>query len=372
MTISLLLFVHLQPLQMEIRGMNKKDKVVIIGGGLSGLALAFLLEKNKNVKTTLLEASSRLGGRIHTIKGKKGTPLELGATWFADKHENLSTLINELGLQKFPQFSKGITLFQTKSFEPPQQFSVPEAEEPSYRIAGGTAKLIETIGSKLSTTNIRLGSKVTAVTAIGDGITVETADGAQYRGDKAVMCIPPQLTSSQIKFSPGLPIDLLKILPAVQTWMAGAVKFAVEYAEPFWRKKGFSGMIFSHADIIVEMYDQTSFEEDKFGLTGFLNGGSSTYSFEVRKANVLRQLTELLGDEASQPVDYFDKVWNDEFVLEGNPIIEHPHQNGGHPLLQKAYMNGNLLFCGSETASSFPGYMEGAVKAAIKVAEMIE
>jgi monoamine oxidase len=35
-------------------------------------------------------------------------------------------------------------------------------------------------------------------------------------------------------------------------------------------------------------------------------------------------------------------------------------------------MNGKLLFCGTETASQFPGYMEGAVDAAIRVAEMIK
>jgi len=95
--------------------MISTEKVIIVGGGLSGLTLAYLLQK-KGVNTTLLEASSRLGGRIQTVKGGLGTPLELGATWFADKHQSLSSLVDELGLQKFPQYSKGITLFQTQSF----------------------------------------------------------------------------------------------------------------------------------------------------------------------------------------------------------------------------------------------------------------
>jgi monoamine oxidase len=34
-------------------------------------------------------------------------------------------------------------------------------------------------------------------------------------------------------------------------------------------------------------------------------------------------------------------------------------------------MNGKLFFCGTETASEFPGYMEGAVEAAVRVAERI-
>jgi len=348
--------------------MVSKANVIIIGGGLSGLTLAYLLKK-KNVKATLLEASPRLGGRIQTVKGSIGTPMELGATWFADKHRHFSSLVNELGLQKFPQFSKGITLFQTKSFEPPQQFFVPEAEYPSYRIAGGTQTLIDTLTKKLDAQDIRLAAKVTAVRATENGIIVELADGTALQADKAVICIPPQLTGSQIEFSPELPADVQTILPTVQTWMAGAIKFTLEYTEPFWRKKGFSGMLYSHADIVVEMYDHSNFEEDKYGFTGFLNGGAAQYSKEVRKENVLRQLSELLGDEARQPIAYFDKVWNDEFIMEGSPMIERPHQNNGHPLLQMDYMDGKLLFCGTETASEFPGYMEGAVDAAIRGAE---
>ena len=92
----------------------------------------------------------------------------------------------------------------------------------------------------------------------------------------------------------------------------------------------------------------------------------------MRKENVLRQLSELLGKEAGQPIAYFDKIWNDEYLLKGSPLIERPHQNNGHPLLQIDYMEGKLLFCGTETASEFPGYMEGAVDAAIRVANKIK
>ena len=130
-------------------------------------------------------------------------------------------------------------------------------------------------------------------------------------------------------------------------------------------------MLYSHADIVVEMYDHTNFEENKYGFTGFLNGSAAQYSMDVRKENVLRQLSELFGSEAAQPAAYFDKIWNDEFVQNGNQIIDRPHQNNGHPLLQRDYMNGKLFFCGTETASVFPGYMEGAVEAAIRVANKI-
>nr|WP_324586663.1 FAD-dependent oxidoreductase [Agriterribacter sp.] len=89
---------------------------------MSGLALAFFLQK-KGIKTTVIEASGRLGGRIYTVAGALGTPLELGATWFSNIHQHLPALTEELHLTKYPQYSEGISLFQTKSFEAPQKCS---------------------------------------------------------------------------------------------------------------------------------------------------------------------------------------------------------------------------------------------------------
>lgn len=350
--------------------MELNEKIIIIGGGLSGLTLAYLLSK-RNINAIILEASSRLGGRIQTIKGANETPLELGATWFSDMHQNLLALIEELGLKKYPQFSKGISLFQTKSFEPAQKFFVPEAETPSYRLAGGTEMLITTLSRKLIKENIHLNIKVNSIRQTDKGITVETVDGKSYEADKAVISIPPELAASTIHFVPGLPNNLTTLLPTVQTWMAGAVKFTLEYTEPFWRKEGYSGMLYSHAGIVVEMYDHTNFEGSKYGFTGFLNGSVAGYAPEVRKEFVLKQLVELLGEQAGHPLVYYDKVWTGEYIVSQNQIVQRPHQNNGHPLLQNSYMDGKLFFCNTETATEFPGYMEGAVISASSVVEQL-
>jgi monoamine oxidase len=346
-------------------------KIIIVGGGLSGLTTSYLLSK-KNIQVTVLEASSRLGGRIQTIKGSLDTPLELGATWFSDMHQNLIDLIDTLGLKKYPQFSKGTSLFQTKSFEPPQKFFVPEAENPSYRLAGGTQTLIDSLVNYIPSENIKLNTGVVSVKEIENEIAVETVHGERFYADKVILCLPPQLIHAKIKFYPLLPENIIQILPTVQTWMAGAIKFVLEFEKPFWREKGFSGMLYSHAGIVVEMYDHTNVEENKFGFTGFLNGGASSYSQDVRKELVLRQLTELLGEDILNFNYYTDKIWTDEFVLNGNQIIQRPHQNNGHPLLQKSYMNDKVHFAGTEAATEFSGYMEGAIISALKIADIFK
>ena len=260
--------------------MQSNKRIILIGGGLSGLTLAYSLSKI-NIDVTILEASPRLGGRIQTLKGVLGTPLELGATWFSAIHQNLSFLLEELGLKKYHQFSKGKSLFQTKSFEPSQEFFVPESEDPSFRIVGGTDSLIEKLIQKIPNVNIQLNTKVTSIKELDNEMLLTTTDGEELHAAIVVLCIPPQLIASQIEFSPELPVQISEVLPTVQTWMSGSIKFVLEYDKPFWRNKGFSGMLYSHAGIVTEMYDHTNAEETKFGFTGFLNSGASAYTKKV-------------------------------------------------------------------------------------------
>lgn len=349
--------------------MKDSDSIIIIGGGLSGLTLAYLLSQ-RSIKTTVLEASDRLGGRIQTVKGVLETPLELGATWFSTMHTNMICFLDELGLHKYPQFSEGISLFQTKSFEPPQKFFVPQAQTPSYRLVGGTLMLIDTLTAKLPHGTISLNTKVTGVKNSETCILVETDGGKTFCADKVVICIPPQLTS-HISFLPSLPSALSDLLPTVQTWMAASIKFTLEYDQPFWRHQGYSGMLYSHAGIIAEMYDHTNFEENKFGFTGFLNGIASSYPQHTRKELVLQQLRDLLGVHASDPTAYIDKVWTDSFVFGGSQVVQFPHQNNGHKLLQQSYMNDRLFFAGTEVSTEFPGYMEGAIFSAKSIADRL-
>ena len=350
--------------------MQSNKRIILIGGGLSGLTLAYSLSKS-NIDVTILEASPRLGGRIQTLKGVLETPLELGATWFSDMHQNLLYLLEELGLEKYHQFSKGKSLFQTKSFEPSQEFFVPESENPSYRIVDGTSKIIEKLIQKIPNVNIHLNAKVACIKELNDEVQLTTTDGKAFNADIVILCMPPQLIASQIEFSPELPAPISNLLPTVQTWMSGSIKFVLEYEKPFWRNNGYSGMLYSHAGIVTEMYDHSNFEETKFGFTGFLNSGASAYSKKVREELVLKQLSELLGDEILSPITYSDKVWTDEFVFGGTQVIQRPHQNNGHPFLQECYMNGKLYFAGTEIATEFSGYMEGAIISGLRMAAII-
>lgn len=78
--------------------MNNSYEYIIIGGGISGLYSAYILNKIFGISNILIiEKSNRVGGRICTIFDRE-TPIELGAGRISYHHKNMINLVNNLGL----------------------------------------------------------------------------------------------------------------------------------------------------------------------------------------------------------------------------------------------------------------------------------
>jgi len=77
-----------------------KPKVVIIGAGFAGLAAAYRL-KQKGCEVTILEARSRIGGRVfsHMIDKDEDLVIELGAEWVGASHERMILMCDEFDLE---------------------------------------------------------------------------------------------------------------------------------------------------------------------------------------------------------------------------------------------------------------------------------
>jgi len=344
------------------------QKVIIVGAGLSGLILAYLL-KQKGIQSIVLEANSRIGGRIQTITGTSGVTIEMGATWFGKQHPTLLAMLDSLAIPYFKQHTKGVSLFETMSFVPPQKFEIPDAEEPSYRIEGGTQTLINRLVTEIGSENIITKTTVTAIKELDNLMEVTDSSGKQYVASKVVSTLPPNLLIKTVSFEPTLPEELVRLAKKTHTWMGESIKFAVEYETPFWKNKNFSGTLFSQASIAQEMYDHSTFDNTGFALKGFLNGGSHTLTFEQRQEKVINQLSALFGSEAQNYVAYYEKVWRDEaLTFTGYEDLVMAHQNNGHAMYKKPLLNNKFYFAGAETASVNPGYMDGAINAAIHIA----
>lgn len=81
---------------------NQKKRIAIIGGGITGLAAAFKLEKakadNTSIEYTLFEKSDRLGGKIQT-EHLNGFVIERGPDSFLARKQSMSKLAKEVGME---------------------------------------------------------------------------------------------------------------------------------------------------------------------------------------------------------------------------------------------------------------------------------
>ena len=82
---------------------EQKQKVVIIGGGITGLTAAYYLQKEAREKGLLLdvklvEATHHLGGKIQTVV-KDGYVIERGPDSFLERKQSASRLAKEVGME---------------------------------------------------------------------------------------------------------------------------------------------------------------------------------------------------------------------------------------------------------------------------------
>ncbi|WP_101843430.1 protoporphyrinogen oxidase [Halobacillus sp. Marseille-P3879] len=81
----------------------ERKKVVIAGGGISGLTAAYYLqkeirEKQLPIEVELYEASDHLGGKIDTVK-RNGFTIERGPDSFLERKKSATRLAQEVGLE---------------------------------------------------------------------------------------------------------------------------------------------------------------------------------------------------------------------------------------------------------------------------------
>lgn len=230
---------------------TSQAKYIIVGAGLSGLTCAYQLQKSGETDFIILESRDRTGGRILTKDG-----VDFGATWFQEHHHYMHQLCDELGVGRFPQYSKGQSTLVYSSMAPAHLFENDPSATPASRISGGTSALIDALSEQL-TSKIRLNTNVLSVTEIADGLKVETSAG-DHTVAKIVITVPP-LIATRIAFTPALPETLTAAMENTHTWMSNAIKVGLTFEKPFWRSKNLSGMIIGQVGPVTELYDHSDF-----------------------------------------------------------------------------------------------------------------
>ena len=341
-----------------------RDPIVIVGGGLSGLYTARLLQK-RGVDFLLLEARAQLGGRILSPGGH-----DLGPTWFwPDMQSRMARLADTLGLQAFAQHAAGDVLFERGPGMKPERYPGFGQMGSSFRIQGGIGTLVDALAAALPQDRIHKDAHVTAAHLRGDGVTLNVRGSADVAARHVLFALPPRLIEQSIFFAPELPGDVRMRWRGTSTWMAPHAKFLAVYARAFWREAGLSGTAQSMAGPMTEIHDASITADGEgaalFGFLGVPAQARAKAGEAAIRHHCLAQLTRLFGPEASAPIATHFKDWSADPLTATGADAE----TTGHPEPQsRPWFDGawaaRATMAGSETAREHPGYLEGALLAA--------
>jgi monoamine oxidase len=341
---------------------------LIIGGGLSGLSLAYRLQQAGH-DYRLIEASDRLGGRIKSLT-VEGAQFDLGPSWIWPGQTRIAQLLADLGLHMFEQWSAGDQLYEHPNGEVAQNAGFMSMAG-SFRISGGTSALTAALAAHLDPVKIQTGS---AVISIDDSIAARLADGQIITADKIVLCLPPRL-AAQIDFSPALPSDARVALQAIPTWMGAHAKFVAVYSTPFWRARNLSGDASSRRGPMAEIHDASPEDESYGALFGFMGlpADVRAQAGDALAPAAIDQLTNLFGPQAQTPIATRLEDWSQAPLTSTQADATPPP---GHPpyMMPRAVRNlwqGKLIFATTEMAPDNGGLIEGALAASEDAAAQI-
>ena len=366
--------------------------VAVIGGGLCGLALAHSLHA-RGVDWALFEARPRLGGRVLTVRGRRGEALDLGPTWFWPATQpSITRLVADLGLDTTAQPDDGRVWLMDDPGQPPRAVpfhpgrGAPDARATAQagalhggatRLTDGMGALVDALAASLPAARLHTGRALRRLVDGGDHVLLHFGGADQPVSTLAVrrvvLALPPRVAAEQVLFSPELPADLQAALAATPTWMASAAKAALPCAGAAWRQQGQAGNAWvTHPQaVLAESWDAGS--DSAPALAGFIALPLAQRGAFARSLPVLldSQVAMLWGPQA-QPLDHHVQDWADEAFSCSAADREdesrvHSHPAYGQDELLAPRWRGRLWFGGSETARQGGGYLEGALSAAARL-----
>jgi monoamine oxidase len=228
------------------------------------------------------------------------------------------------------------------------------------RIAGGSQLITTSMAAELGA-SVELGTPVTAIEQEAEGVVVRAASG-DVSAQRAIVAIPPALRT-EIEFDPALPDphgELGALVP-----FGRLVKCVAVYDRPFWRDRGLNGEGLSDRGIVSLTFDNSPPAGSPGVLLGFVGGADAHRAGELpperRRDLVLADLARLFGEPAGDPDRYLELDWGAERWSGGGPTFVMPPGawNRVGPALRGTV--GRIHWAGTETATRWAGFMDGAV-----------
>lgn len=239
------------------------------------------------------------------------------------------------------------------------------------RVVGGAWRISERLAEDLGDAVVT-SAPVRRITGSASGVAVEAGD-ATHEAHRVIVAVPPNL-AGRIDYEPALPTrrdQLTQQLPH-----GHVIKVMVAYDGPWWRAEGLSGQAASADGPVGVVFDNTVPGHDPGILVGFYEGAHALYWGErsptARRQAFVDCLVRFFGPQAAAPVDYVERDWAAEAWTRGCYGAHFPTGAWTRygPALREPV--GPIHWAGTETATRWMGYLDGAVESAERaVAEVL-
>jgi monoamine oxidase len=236
------------------------------------------------------------------------------------------------------------------------------------RFAGGSQLVCERAAQQLGAQTVHLDAPVHTVTTAADTVTVESVAGS-WTCRHVIVSVPP-LLAGRIHYEPALPTWREQLTQ--RTPMGSVIKCNAIYDEPFWREDGLSGQATGDGEGARVVFDNSPPDGSPGILLGFLEGDEARRLGRAepatRRRAVLDSLARYFGPRAADPVDYVELDWQTEQWSGGcyGTLFGPNVWTRYGPALRAPV--GPIHWAGTETATVWCGYMDGAVSSGQRAA----
>lgn len=236
------------------------------------------------------------------------------------------------------------------------------------RLIGGPGAVVARIAEELGG-RLMLGAPVERIVQAGEAATVIAGSGTTVTASRVVVAIPPALTGA-IEFDPPTTPQRRQLAQRMAPgWL---VKATAVYDEPFWRQQGLSGEALNEEGPVTTTFDNSPPEGTPGALVGFVGGRDARLFARLdpgeRRRAALACFESLFGERARNPELYIERDWAAERWSGGGPVGN--FASGGWtacgPVLREPV--GRVHWAGTETATRWAGYIDGAVSSGERAA----
>lgn len=209
-------------------------KTLVLGAGSAGLAAGYLLARY-GADYEILEASERVGGRVHRLTGFMDFPIDLGAEWIHSDPAILSRLIDDPDVDgTIDTIRYTPETYRLWNGESLSSANLASAYYGEYKFKNSTwFDFLEQWILPSSADKIRFDAQVVGVDTSGERVKVTLADGAVEEADRVIFALPIKILQSDlITFTPALPAAKTDALDAVT--VVDGLKVFLEFEEHFF------------------------------------------------------------------------------------------------------------------------------------------